>query len=279
MLFFILIYFVYRVAGLRPERNHDTLRAIDAEMRAWKDAAKQIISVVNATGVEWWLEDGNQLAALRAADNFVSLSEGIQAIDTDTDIMLKVDSLEHWWATCAKIETALSQTTSWTHCKRIVTQQRMMKMTCYNVLPEATSARCLENYADIHAYVVDKVKNLAFPHPLCFTQNCSAERPFQFWGGGAPYRGLITSEKGHTSKALLYGLEVHVPYDFVQVVRHWNDNEYKDVTNPNDNLCFHRWGHDGFVRQGNVSLTQADKSLQCERANLISSRGYAALTC
>jgi phosphorylcholine metabolism protein LicD len=218
--------------------NHSESLAFRWE-QVFDGVVTDIAAAIAHFNTSWWITEGTLFGALRAGGNFRFTPDRVQVMDTDIDVMVEIES-EAQWTTMRKaiekyLRTQKHSEFRWTGCFAMhLSHRETAKLTCYtdakmNFVPYGVS-ETLDGgiHVDIHSYFVSKKLNRIAMSQVCLVtpSKCKSFWPFQAWGGGAPYRGLIASDTGQFATVKYGNSTLSCMYDPLVVLRKWNHGEY-----------------------------------------------------
>lgn len=215
---------------------------------------------------EWWVCEGTLIGALRFGSNFGKLDTYLEmAVDTDIDIMVRVDNKEDFKQLKKYISSELND---WkTETEKI--GGIFKKIVCS---PKKSVNLCGQGiHFDIHPYIVDENDNTVYMDIKAKNEKCEYLYPFQKWNGSVPYYDFIVDKQGKFLKGKIDNYDINIPYKYMEILSKWNGGEYKPegLPYPTSNPCIlkgTKWelkggkeDWDGYA--GHATLNTKDKNI------------------
>jgi len=234
---------------LSPEESEAEDRKFLKEKVNYIKHARNLFTLLNKMGVEWWPTEGTLIGILRYGSNFEKLpSIGHLATDTDIDIMIRSDSDEHWKKLREKLKKEIYGIGFNSYSEKVY-NKLVWKLVCGT----KDYIGGWDIHSDIHRYIVNEKENYAssnIPH-----------YPFQLWSDKIPYKGVITDPSGKFRRAKFEDIIVPCPFKAAEILGSWNNKEYEKGTlkYPVGGVFKNKYGRYSWYEGRVHKLTQEDK--------------------
>jgi hypothetical protein len=269
-----IIFFIYL---------YNSTKSTHIMVKKYNEKCEQVFSYLNTLKKEkiikeWWPTEGTLIGILRYGQTFYTLDNIIHGSDSDIDVMIRINSEEHWNKIQNMIKNHLTNIDNdWTVCNEHSLSDkhnRLEKLTCDTNLMwgKYVEGGNSNIHVDIHSYYVDELKNLVYIND---DSNNNIDYPFQKWNGSIKYKNFLVDDNGLFRKALFNNIEVPCPYKYIDIITKWNNNEYDADTIhiPRGNLIYkdNLW-----LEDKDNYLSEDAKIILKNKAIELNKKGYAS---
>lgn len=278
--------------GYKYQQQQDQLIDI---AQLYSKAHRSVHDIMDRIGHEWFISDGNLIAALRYGSPHSKIGEhDLVLVDSDIDIMIRCDDVHSWnnevipalckqflsdeWRDGGGHNRLWKTYTIYSLSKSKLDSNKITFYTDINVID--TSCRDYHEYdlhVDIHRYFLNSDGTTISVIDLSDGPDYE-EYPFGMWGGRAPYAGFIVDPNTHSLKtALMDGRPVPVPFDTINYVQTIRNRRYHSEEQPCHFPVSAMWSTDDDVVEctnGRTPLTQNDSALLAMYSRALRKSGY-----
>ena len=288
------------------KENHFTGLSSDNRFQIYPElqysqVVKETFDALNTLDTNWWVVEGTLAGALRWGNNIGFTSKNIALTDTDIDVMIEIKDEEDWIRMKKTLKTNFlknvhSYNWRWTECNsynhNIAPIRKYPKFKCKTSVSSfsgsGTKGMTGSVHLDLHSYFVSQKLNKIATDPACFRNPslCKKKWPFQYWGGIAPYRGLIVNTNGQFSKVKYGSQVVRAAFDSVKLISAWNNGEYSSKMhntnkNGNEHFPYNEYCIFGTLKAPTLKQVSKDKSPEtaltlCKKSLELHQNGFAS---